>query len=222
MICSRSATRLLRGKLLLRTLPALAALCWLDGLPAQAALTVSELRCESRAEPLGVDARQPRLSWELASSERGQTQTAYRVLVASNEKSLAAGIGDLWDSGKVQDDETVGIAYRGTPLLSGQRCFWEVQTWDQADHPSRWSHPTWWEMGLLHPADWTGLWLNDGKLNPTNDADFYADDPAPLFRREVKLTKPVRRARLCVSGLWASAGRGRFPAGCARRSAPSC
>jgi alpha-L-rhamnosidase len=166
-----------------------------------AAITPAGLRCESRLEPLGVDARQPGLSWLVESTERAQRQTAYRLLVASSEKLLAVGQGDLWDSGKLSSSETVGIVYAGQPLRSGQRCYWKVQAWDQADRPSGWSKPTWWEMGLLAPADWTGQWINDGKLNPTRDEDLYQDDPAPLFRRELKLTKPVHRARLYISGL---------------------
>ena len=180
---------------------AMAVFFLISAIPAHAAISVSSLRCESRSEPLSVDAAKPRLSWVIASSERDQKQSAYRVLVAASEKSLAAGRGDLWDSGKVAGNETVEIIYAGLPLCSGQRCYWKVQAWDQNDRPSRWSLSTWWEMGLLTAADWTGQWLNDGKLNPTNDADFYRDDPAPLFRRELKLTKPVRQARLYLSGL---------------------
>jgi alpha-L-rhamnosidase len=169
--------------------------------PVQAALSASFLRCESRTEPLGLDAPQPRLSWIVQSAQRAQRQTAYRVLVASAQKTLAAGRGDLWDSGKVTSNETLEIAYGGPPLRSGQRCFWQVQVWDRDDCPSRWSPTAWWEMGLLRPADWTGQWLNDGKADPTTNEGFYREDPAPLFRREFQLPKPVRRARLYLTGL---------------------
>jgi len=180
---------------------ALTTLLLLPLVSVSAAIVPTGLRCESRVEPLGVDAAQPRLSWEIYSIERVQRQTAYRVLVASTEKILATEQGDLWDSGKVASRETLEIIYAGQLLRAGQRCFWKVQAWDQDGHLSRWSEPNWWEMGLLNPGDWMGQWINDGKANPTNDAGFYQDDPAPLFRRELKLTKPVRRARLYISGL---------------------
>jgi len=180
---------------------AIAVLLLLAMFPVHAGVSLNSLRCESRTEPLGVDALRPRLSWVIESKERAQRQTAYRVLVASSEKILAAGQGDLWDSGKVASCETIEIAYAGQPLRSGQRCYWKVLMWDQDDRPSKWSKTARWEMGLLEPGDWKGQWLNDGKMNPTNDVDFYGDDPAPLFRRELKLTKPVRRARLYISGL---------------------
>ncbi len=62
-------------------------------------LTPSYLRCEYRADPLGIDVRAPRLSWIVESSGRGQKQTAYQVLVAGDVATLGRDQGDLWDSG---------------------------------------------------------------------------------------------------------------------------
>ena len=62
---------------------------------------------------------------------RGQKQTAYRVIVASSAELLEKGEGDLWDSGKVANDETLNIEYTGKPLASGQACFWKLKVWDK-------------------------------------------------------------------------------------------
>ena len=51
--------------------------------PEHSDMTIKELRCEYRVNPLGIDVVRPRLSWVLQSSQRGQKQTAYRLLVAS-------------------------------------------------------------------------------------------------------------------------------------------
>ena len=126
---------------------------------------------------------------------------AYRVLVASSPEKLAKQQGDLWDSGKVASADSVNVAYAGQPLASGQTCFWQVQAWDKEGKASPWSAPAVWEMALLDKAHWTGQWLNDGKQNPQKDEDFYKEDPAPLFRKEFVVTKPLRRARLYVTGL---------------------
>lgn len=45
------------------------------------------------------------------------------------------------------------------------------------------------------------MWIGDGKPQPTNDAAFYADDPAPLFRKTFTVSKKVRAARLHIAGL---------------------
>jgi len=148
---------------------------------------VDRLRCEYRDQPLGIDHPAPRLSWTLESSVRGQKQTAYRVLVARSIRALQAGRGDLWDSGKVESNQSVNIVYAGGVLVSGQRCFWKVKVWDKDGASSDWSAASFWEMGLLKASDWKGRWINDGRPLPDKDEDFYRDDPAPLFRREFKL-----------------------------------
>ncbi|MCX6923627.1 MAG: glycoside hydrolase family 78 protein [Verrucomicrobia bacterium] len=92
-------------------------------------LAPAYLRCEYLVDPLGIDEASPRLSWTVESGERGQRQTAYRLLVASSEKLLHQDRGDLWDAGKVAGDETICVAYWGTPLHSHQRCFWKVKVY---------------------------------------------------------------------------------------------
>lgn len=179
----------------------LCALLLAQAIPAVASLSADHLRCEQRIDPLGIDSAAPRLSWQLHSEERHQSQRAYRVLVASGRELLAADTGDLWDSGRVAGSDSLNIPYAGHPLQSGQRCYWKVQVWDQDGKASAWSHPATWEMALLRPEDWQAHWINDGKLNPERDNDFFGDDPAPLFRKEFELGQPIRQARLHVSGL---------------------
>lgn len=164
-------------------------------------ILVQRLRCEYEDRPLGIDHPAPRLSWVFESPGRGQKQTAYRVLVARSIKALHAGRGDLWDSDKVASSKSANVVYAGEVLVSYQRCFWKVKVWDKNGVPSDWSDPSSWEMGLLNAKDWQGCWINDGKPLPEKDADFYRDDPAPLFRREFKVSGPVRSARLYISAL---------------------
>jgi alpha-L-rhamnosidase len=78
-------------------------------------LVASYLRCEYLIDPLGVGETAPRLSWIVESGERGQKQTAYRILVSSSEALLKYERGDLWDSGQVASSETTGTPYEGKP-----------------------------------------------------------------------------------------------------------
>jgi hypothetical protein len=64
-------------------------------------LSVTNLRCESTNEPLGIDITNPRLSWELKSDQRNVLQTAYRILVADDSFLLRKGLGNIWDSKKI-------------------------------------------------------------------------------------------------------------------------
>jgi alpha-L-rhamnosidase len=135
-----------------------------------------QLRTEYRTDPQGIDAAEPRLSWLLAADKpgaRGLQQTAYRVLAASNERLLAAGNGDLWDSGRVESGESTQVVYRGKPLASGQQVFWKVQIWDQDRKASEWSAAARWSMGLLRAEDWQGKWIG------REEAENYEDPTSP-------------------------------------------
>ena len=136
---------------------------------SEGALAPEQLRCEYLVDPLGIDTVEPRLSWELQAVDaeaRGLSQSAYQVQVASSADLLAHGKPDLWDSGKVESDETVGIAYAGKELASGDLCHWCVRVWDQDDDPSVWSQPAIWSVGLLSDDDWSAKWITAPEFLP--------------------------------------------------------
>ena len=81
-------------------------------------ITPFDLQCEYAVDPVGVDTRRPRFSWLLRAQERGQRQSTYRILVASSEGKLLAGVGDRWDSGRVASSEMAHVEYDGHPLAS--------------------------------------------------------------------------------------------------------
>jgi len=164
-------------------------------------LRAIDLRTEYSVNPLGIGTALPRLSWALHSDSRNCTQSAYQILVAESEKDLAEDQGSLWDSGRVESDETLNIPYGGAPLSSGLKCFWKVRVWDGTGRASDWSPPSSWETGLLRPSDWKAEWIFDGRPTPEEDADFYRDDPAPLFRKTFVLDREPVKARLYISGL---------------------
>ena len=136
--------------------------------PLFAATEVAALRCESRVNPLGIDATTPRLSWQLDSDERSATQTAYQILVASSEAKLAEGKADLWDSGKVTSDTSVLLPYAGKPLASHTECFWKVRVWGKDGKASGWSKTALWSMGILTPAEWHAKWIGLDGTERTN------------------------------------------------------
>lgn len=160
----------------------------------------SNLRIEYMETPLGVDVRVPRLSWVLESDERCQEQTAYQILVSTSEELLQADIGDMWDTGKVNSDQSIHIEYGGKELESRKRYFWKVRVWDKNDSVSEFSAPSWWEMGLLDKSDWCAHWVSmDRTLRGISDEDCIK--PAPMLRKEFTVTRKVKRARIYVTAL---------------------
>ena len=89
-----------------------------------------DLRCEYLVNPLGIGVAEPRLSWTAPIRRRGQVQTAYRILVASDPELLSDGRGDLWDSGKVISNRSIQIVYGAGRSTSQMRCYWKVRVWD--------------------------------------------------------------------------------------------
>ena len=136
----------------------------LQSASAAAPSPAQRLRCEYLADPAAVDSLAPRLSWVVEADRRAEKQTAYQVIVSSSGGLLAAGNGDLWDSGKVASDETTQIAYAGKTLVSEQECFWKVRWWDRAGSASPYSKPAWWKMGLLSQDLWKARWIGKEAL----------------------------------------------------------
>lgn len=124
-----------------------------------ATLRAINLRCEYHVDPIAITEAAPRLGWTLESTERSQKATAYRILVASTPELLEADTGDLWDTGRVDSNQTVHIEYRGSPLRARQRCHWKVMAWNSAGNAGSWSEPARWEMGLHAPEDWSASWI---------------------------------------------------------------
>ena len=94
-------------------------------------ITPTQLTTEYLNNPSVVDVLNPRLSWINQAKEgvRSQSQTAYQVRVASTQSGLSSP--DLWDSEKVNSDQSIRVKYDGAPLQSGQDCWWQVRTWDK-------------------------------------------------------------------------------------------
>jgi alpha-L-rhamnosidase len=55
------------------------------------ALTVRDLKCEYKVNPIGIDVAKPRLSWKLTSAARGVKQSAYELRTALRKEKLEAG-----------------------------------------------------------------------------------------------------------------------------------
>ncbi len=160
---------------------------------------IVQLKTDHQTIPLGFDNPIPEFSWILLSEERGTVQTAFEILVSNNLPKLDAG--NCWKSGKMASPRTFGIRYSGKPLQSFTRYFWKVRVWNQKGEASEWSQPSWFETSMMKPTDWKAQWISDQRLLPEKDEDFYKESPNPLLRKEIKLKKEVKSARLYLAGL---------------------
>ena len=164
-------------------------------------VNVTNLKCEYKTNPLGVDIPKPRFGWISESEQRGVTQAAYQILVSSTLQNLTDNKPDLWDSQKVASDKSGQIAYEGKALESNRKYFWKVRIWDQ-NGGIHVSEPTFWTTGLFHDGDWKAKWIGlekgVGEDNPTRPHTVLC---ARMLRHEFNLSKKVKSATAFISGL---------------------
>jgi hypothetical protein len=161
-----------------------------------AALEPVGLRCEYLQDPLGIDVVKPRLSWEFkpVDGARGLRQVGYQVLVAGSKAKVDTNEGDLWDSGRVESDQSVNVVYGGRELASRRQCYWKVRVWDQEGNVSGWSGPARWTMGLLKREEWRGEWIG----TPSGTAP---DQATPWFRKTFSISARPRHAYAYVGSI---------------------
>lgn len=154
---------------------------------------------EGFINPVGFYDNTPSFSWKLPVSESIKSQTAYRIVVATN-KDLLPNSSDLWDSQKQNSEQSTWINYRGVDLESRQKVFWQIKYWDQDGKASEWSDINNFELGLLSNEDWSAKWigLDTKKEQVMGSQDNIVHRPQYL-RKEFKLSNDVVSARLYMT-----------------------
>jgi alpha-L-rhamnosidase len=166
-------------------------------------MTPYGLTTEQRHEPLGMGEPRPRLSWKLESTRRGAAQSAYRITAAERAADLDDPDRIVWDSGRRESADQIGVPWDGPVLRSATRYHWRVEVWDETGAPAGVAQ-TWFETGLLHREDWTAVWVGRHPLAlppadpPGEDVQTESSLEAPPLhlRREFHLPRRPVRARL--------------------------
>jgi alpha-L-rhamnosidase len=166
----------------------------LSGWSAFCQPALSHLRIENLSNPLCVDSKAPRFSWQIESGDRNELQTAFEIRVSArpNGKDL------FWTSGKTNSAASTQVEYSGPQLQPGSRYYWEVRIWDNKGRVTRWSDLAWWQMGLLRPEDWKAKWIRPG--NAATDAGNNAANAGnPLLRTRFTISRAVASATVYIT-----------------------
>lgn len=156
-------------------------------------LRVSKLRCEYRENPIGIDVRHPRLSWQIVSRQRNIQQAAYQVQVSKDDATFGLLV---WDTGKVNSDQSIHLVYKGEELQSCMRYYYRVMIWNQHGLASEWSESAFWEVGLLNSYDWYAQWIT-----PSTAAIDPNSEPVFLLRKSFEVRGDVRSVRIYATSL---------------------
>lgn len=158
------------------------------------AIRFESLKVNETAEPVGLSAL-PIFSWIPSADGYGGAQIAYRVIVASSAEKAREGIGNLWDSGRVESPRFCSIPYEGRALASHTAYYWRVTVWGTAGAVGT-SEIARFTTGILSPAEWKGKWIC---CPPSDDPSL--DRASMLLRRSFMLRDGISEAYLSIAGL---------------------
>src|SRR6476619_1949833 len=97
-----------------------------------AQLSVKNLLCENLSDPVGLGAKQPRFSWQLVSDKRNTMQASYEIIVTLDKTPV-------WNSGKINYEQSIDVLYNFNSLMSGKKYKWQVRVRYNNGRESPWS-----------------------------------------------------------------------------------
>jgi len=151
-----------------------------------AQVSVKNLLCENLTNPVGLDVKSPRFSWQLASDKRNTMQTAYELKLMDGKKIE-------WNTGKINSDQSVFVDYAGAALQSNKKYSWQVRVWDNYGAVSPWSEAATFQTALFNTAEWKAKWIEAGfDEDPVNR-------PAQYFRKQFSLNKKIASATAYIT-----------------------
>lgn len=190
------------------------SLCLITGITTHGQkLKVQHLRCEYLVDPIGIDTKKPRLSWELDAVFQNVLQVSFRILVADDPAILEKNKGNIWDTKIVRTSQSIQVEYKGAALIPAKSYYWKVMVWDNKGNASPWSEPAQWQMGLPEVKDWSGAsWIGYETIQDTLKIVPFAHgrgkrewgarkDILPLFRKGFDINKPLKQATVFICGL---------------------
>ena len=190
--------------------------CLLLALQCCAQLKISSALCENKINPFGVNLSKIHFSWQAENIKRGFFQSAYQIVIASSEKKLLQDEIDVYNSGKVEKNESINVLYKGKKLHAGQCYFWRVRVWNKQKNVSLWSEIFSFTTGLFDKNDWSNAkWIgyedlpdsmivSRGIHAPEIEASYnkcLQRTIIPYFRKNFSINKKVASAIAFVTGL---------------------
>ncbi len=162
---------------------------------------VVHLTTENMTNPLGLSTHTPRLSWQIAETKNNTVQTAYHVLVATSPELLVPGKADLWDTGLVQSDQQLWLAYAGKKLKDTDHAYWTVRV-KTNNGETAWAEPQRFSIGLTVESHWAGRWIGIDELFEGERQGYRSRIAARYLRKEIDVkAEEIKRATAYVAAV---------------------
>ena len=143
-------------------------------------LKLYDLTVEYKTAPLGMDEAHPRFSWKLQSDRMNTRQSAYQIKVTDGK--------DVWDTGRVESDQSILISYTGPAFSPRTEYQWDVTVWTGEGESA--SASARFETGLLSGRAFQDCakWITHGLARE--------ETACPVFSKSFKVEKALKKARL--------------------------
>ena len=171
-------------------------------------LKLENLSVEHQINPIGIDCEKPRFGWVLLNDMRDTVQTAYRIIVTSEN-------GDKVDTGKIFSEDSIEVIVKKLKVEPKTRYEVSVTVWD--NHGNIASSIVGFETGFLG-EEWKSEWLEPEQI-PTEpsidfeheqmsstivsysnpDRDFHEFRPVQYIRIPLNVDKKLKKARIYMT-----------------------
>ncbi len=143
---------------------------------------IGNLTTEYLSNPIGIDTDRIRFGWNMTSNVIGEKQSAYQIVVFSEENE------EIWNSGRVESSDSVGISC-AIKLKEASVYTWKLSVWNETN--DKFESSASFETGVTNTEDWKSAEFISMNISRS----------APIFRTEKKLQSGVKKARLYITAL---------------------
>lgn len=139
-----------------------------------------ELTVEYIREPSAVSIKDftPEFGWRVPDA--AVFQSAYQILVASSKSNIDNNIGDVWNSGRVNGNNSYNVSFAGKTLQSQKKYYWKVRIWDEHNRLGMYSDSQTFQMGVADKELTTANFFQIEKIKPQSfiknaDGTYFVD-----------------------------------------------
>ncbi|WWD19904.1 hypothetical protein CI109_104373 [Kwoniella shandongensis] len=153
-------------------------------------VTISRVQCEHYQNPLGIEEREPRLSWKFQGDVSDWIQSAYELRIVRQPIGEEQKAEETY---RIESSQSVLVQWPSSPLQSQESAHIQVRSYDQQNSPTAWSDIDI-EAGL-DPQDWNAVPVTCEKQD--------AARPRKPFRTRGVFEAPAKfsKARLYITAL---------------------
>ncbi len=147
-------------------------------------MNLYDLTTEYQVNPIGMDIKRPRFSWKLKSEDKNVMQSAYQIIVSDNE-------GEVWNTQKVEKDDSVLVTYEGKELEAEKQYHLMVKVYDNLGNEAVGTGS--FETGILKGTNFKANWITHELLQE--------ETACAIFTKKFHINKAVKSVRIFATAL---------------------